>query len=119
VPASAAESEWHGDRDAAALGTLVWTTAEVIGAPTVFAYPAMAGRAHLKGRYIGSFQFMFGLGSAIGPVAGGALFTQLGHRVWLVLAAGGLLATPFGVAAIRTPAKPVGAGQPTADLRVG
>ncbi|MBV9822762.1 MAG: MFS transporter, partial [Actinobacteria bacterium] len=46
------------------LGTLIWTAAEVIGAPTVFAYPAMAGPAHLKGRYIGSFQFMFGLGTA-------------------------------------------------------
>ena len=87
------------------LGTLIWTTAEVIGAPTVFAYPAMAGPAHLKGRYIGSFQFMFGLGSAVGPMVGGALFTQLGHRVWLVLALGGFLAAPFGMAAIRTPAK--------------
>ena len=88
------------------LGTLIWTTGEVIGAPTVFAYPAMAGPAHLKGRYIGSFQFMFGLGSAIGPMIGGALFTLLGHRVWLVLALGGFLAAPFGMAAIRTPAKP-------------
>jgi predicted MFS family arabinose efflux permease len=92
------------------VGTLIWTAAEVIGAPTVFAYPAMAGPAHLKGRYIGSFQFMFGLGSAIGPVVGGALFTQLGHRVWPVLAVGGLLAAPLGMAAIRTPARVSAAG---------
>jgi len=100
------------------LGTLIWTTAEVIGAPTVFAYPAMAGPAHLKGRYIGSFQFMFGLGSAVGPVIGGALFTQLGHRVWLVLAPIGFLAAPFGLAAIRTQPKPVEAdpGRPPVDM---
>jgi MFS family permease len=102
------------------VGTLVWTTAEVIGAPTVFAYPALAGPAHLKGRYIGSFQFMFGLGSAAGPVIGGALFTQLGHRVWPVLAVGGLLAAPFGMAAIRTPVKPSNAdpGRPPAELPI-
>ncbi|HEX8768350.1 MAG TPA: MFS transporter, partial [Jatrophihabitans sp.] len=102
------------------VGTLIWTTAEVIGAPTVFAYPALAGPAHLKGRYIGSFQFMFGLGSAVGPMVGGALFTQLGHRVWPVLAVGGLLAAPLGMAAIRTPAAPSAAGpeRPPAELPV-
>jgi len=86
------------------LGTLIWTTAEVIGAPTVFAYPAMAGPAHLKGRYIGSFQFMFGLGSAIGPVVGAALFTALGHRVWWVLALGALVSAPCAMAGIRSSA---------------
>ncbi|MDQ1739668.1 MAG: hypothetical protein QOE53_1320 [Pseudonocardiales bacterium] len=102
------------------IGTLIWTTGEVIGAPTVFAYPALAGPAHLKGRYIGSFQFMFGLGSAVGPVAGAALFTQLGHRVWLVLAVCGLLAAPFGVAAIRAPVKQNAAdpGRPPAELPI-
>jgi predicted MFS family arabinose efflux permease len=100
------------------LGTLIWTAAEVIGAPTVFAYPALAGPPHLKGRYIGSFQFMFGLGSAVGPMIGGALFTQLGHRVWLVLALGGLLAAPFGMAAVRTPVEQNDAdpGRPPAEL---
>lgn len=91
-------------------GTLIWTTAEVIGAPSVFAYPAMAGPAHLKGRYIGSFQFMFALGSAIGPMIGGVLFTHLGHRVWLVLALGGVVSAPLGIAAIRTPLRPVSGG---------
>ncbi|MDQ1745234.1 MAG: hypothetical protein QOE23_3573 [Pseudonocardiales bacterium] len=92
------------------VGTLIWTTAEVIGAPTVFAYPAMAGPAHLKGRYIGSFQFMFGLGQAVGPMVGGALFTQLGHGVWPVLALFGLLAAPLGLAGVRSPAKQSAAG---------
>jgi len=97
------------------VGTLIWTTAELIGAPTVFAYPAMAGPARLKSRYIGSFQFMFALGSAIGLMISGVLFSQFGHRVWLVLAVGGLLAAPLGVAAIRTPVK-LAASEPTSGL---
>ncbi len=87
------------------IGTLIWTLAEIVGGPAVFSYPAMAGPAHLKGRYIGSFQFMFGLGTAAGPLVGGILFTQLGHGVWPVLAVAGAIATVFGVAAIRTPPK--------------
>ena len=87
------------------LGTLIWTLGEVVGSPAVFAFPAMAGPAHLKGRYIGSFQFMFGLGTAVGPMAGGALFTALGHRIWLVIALASVVATSLGVAAVHTPAK--------------
>jgi predicted MFS family arabinose efflux permease len=105
------------------IGTLIWTVAEIVGAPAVFAYPAMAGPAHLKGRYIGSFQFMFGLGSAAGPMVGGALFSQLGHRVWPVLAIGAAIATVLGVAALRTPTEtsaaaeeePAGELAPVAD----
>ncbi len=105
------------------LGTLIWTTAEVIGAPTVFAYPAMAGPAHLKGRYIGSFQFMFGLGTAAGPVVGAALFTVLGHRVWWVLALGALVSAPCAMAGIRNsagsrPAEPTEA-EPGKDGEAG
>ncbi|MGH3816013.1 MAG: MFS transporter, partial [Pseudonocardiaceae bacterium] len=97
------------------IGTLIWTLAEVIGGPAVFAYPAIAGPAHLRGRYIGSFQFMFGLGSAVGPIVGGALFTQLGHQVWPVLAVGSVLATAFALAGVRTPPKPADAAEPAPD----
>lgn len=82
------------------LGTLVWTSAEVIGGPAVFAYPAIVAPSHLKGRYIGSFQFAFGLGSAVGPVAGGVLYVAVGHRVWPLLALGSLVAAVCGVAAV-------------------
>jgi MFS family permease len=85
------------------IGTLIWTLAEIVGGPAVFSYPAMAGPAHLKGRYIGSFQFMFGLGTAAGPLIGGMLFAQLGHAMWPVLALGTVVAAVLGVVAIRTP----------------
>jgi MFS family permease len=87
------------------IGTLIWTLAELVGAPAIFSYPAMAGPAHLTGRYVGSFQFMFGLGVALGPMVGGLLFAQIGHSVWLVMGLAGLAVTVLGVAAIRVPAK--------------
>ncbi|QQQ78681.1 MFS transporter [Saccharothrix sp. 6-C] len=82
-------------------GTLIWTLGEIIGGPVVFAYPGMAGPAHLKGRYIGSFQFVYGLGAAVGPVLGGFLFLQLGHGAWPVLAVFGLAAAVAGYVATR------------------
>ena len=82
-------------------GTLIWTLSEVIGGPTFFAYPAMAGPAHLRGRYIGSFQFMFGLGMALGPLIGGALFVRLGHGVWPVLTIGSAVAIVCAVIGMR------------------
>lgn len=83
-------------------GTLIWTIAEIVGGPASFSYPAIAGPAHLKARYVASFQFMFGLGVATGPVLGSLLFARVGHLVWPLLALGALAATVLGVAGIRT-----------------
>ncbi|WP_345430024.1 MFS transporter [Actinoallomurus vinaceus] len=81
--------------------TLVWTLGEILGGPSVFAYPAMAAPPPLKSLYIGGFQFMHTLGTAVGPIIGGALFVRLGHGVWPVMALAGLAAAVLGVAAIR------------------
>lgn len=85
------------------IGTLIWTLGEIVGSPALFAYPALTAPPQLRGRYIGSFQFMFGLGAAIGPMIGGALFVQLGHRVWLAIVVGSVVATALGFSSIRTP----------------
>lgn len=85
------------------IGTLIWTLAEIIGGPAVFSYPALAGPAHLKGRYIGSFQFMFGLGTAVGPMLGGLVFAGIGHGVWPVMALAAAAATVLGVTGVRRP----------------
>lgn len=86
------------------LGTLLWTLAEIIGGPVVFSYPGVVAPAHLKGRYIGSFQFVFGLGAAAGPIVGGFLFLQLGRAVWPVL--GGLSLVAAAVGFVATKQKP-------------
>jgi MFS family permease len=94
-------------------GTLIWSLGEIIGGPSTFAYPGLAGPGHLKAHYIGSFQFMFGLGTAVGPVVGGWLFIRLGHGVWPVLALGSLIATTLAVLAVRKP--PAAPAQPEAQ----
>jgi MFS family permease len=86
-------------------GTLIWTTGEIVGAPALFAYPAMAGPSRLRGRYIGAFQFVFASGSALGPVIGGLLFTELGHKVWPVVAVGSLIGAVLVSAAVKQPGK--------------
>jgi MFS family permease len=87
-------------------GTVVWSLGEIVGGPTAFAYPAIAGPARLRGRYIGSFQFMFGLGTAVGPLVGGWLFIQIGQAVWPVLAIGPVIATVCALIAVRSPSVP-------------
>lgn len=87
---------------AVVIGTLVWSLGEILGGPAVFAYPAGAGPGALRSRYIGSFQFTFGLGSALGPMAGTWLFLQYGQLVWPLVGACSLLATLFGLIAVRT-----------------
>ncbi|HEU5270490.1 MAG TPA: MFS transporter [Jatrophihabitans sp.] len=89
------------------LGTLLWTTGEIVGGPATFAYPAMAGPARLRSRYIGSFQFAYASASAVGPVIGGLLFTALGHRVWPVVAVASLVAALLVVTTVRQPAPAV------------
>jgi MFS family permease len=87
-------------------GTLIWSAGEIIAGPAIFAYPAVAGPREQKRAYIGSAQFTFALGSAIGPAIGGLLFAHLGHHVWLVLSTGSLLATVLVFIVVRNSAEP-------------
>lgn len=82
-------------------GTLLWSLAEIIEGPTMFAYPAQAGPQRLQGRYIGAGQGMFGLGAAIGPVAGVALWSAIGGRFWIVCGLVSVLALVPGWRGIR------------------
>ena len=62
------------------IGTLLWTLAEIIAGPTMFAYPGMAAPPKLLGRYVGSAHAMFGLGSALGPFLGVWVWNSAGTR---------------------------------------
>lgn len=85
------------------IGTIIWTFGEMIGAPSVFAYPAIAGPVRIKSYYISSFQFVFGLATAVGMSAGVALYGQLGRGVWPVIALGAVFAVVFAFIALRPP----------------
>ncbi|HEX8304790.1 MAG TPA: MFS transporter [Jatrophihabitans sp.] len=78
------------------VGTLVWTLSEIIGAPTIWAYPGMVAPARLRGRYFGAMQSMYGLGSTVGPIVGILLFEHLGQQFFLWAAAVMVLATVIG-----------------------
>jgi MFS family permease len=84
-----------------AAATVVWTVGEVVGYPTLFyAYPAQAGPRHLRGRYLGASNGLWGLASAVGPVAGVTAWTNLGDRMWYgcgALGAVAIAAALFGV----------------------
>jgi len=96
-------------------GTLVWTLAEIVGGPTMFAYPAQAAPIALRGRYLGSAHAMFGLGSAIGPVLGVAAWEAFGRGVWVACG----LACLLGLAAALAGIRPTPAAEPTAAPHAG
>ncbi|MEV0801074.1 MFS transporter [Kribbella sp. NPDC050281] len=84
------------------IGTLLWTLAEIIGGPTMFAYPGMAAPKPLLGRYVGSAHAMFGLGSALGPFLGVWVWNTSGTRVWVwcgLAGAIGVVLAYFGMTA--------------------
>jgi predicted MFS family arabinose efflux permease len=99
------------------IGCLVWTMAEMVGGPTMFAYPGMIAGENLRGRYIGSMQLMFNLGSAIGPGLGVFLYDSIGRNVWWCCGLGSLVALGLAVSGMTQPnqpdAQPV--EQPTVD----
>ncbi|WP_328971721.1 MFS transporter [Streptomyces sp. NBC_00239] len=72
--------------------TVVWSAGEIIGSPTMTAYPALAAAPENRSRYLGASQAMFGVGSAVGPAAGVAAWSLMGDAVWLACAAVAALA---------------------------
>jgi MFS family permease len=91
------------------IGTLLWTLAEIIAGPTMFAYPGMAAPPKLLGRYVGSAHAMFGLGSALGPFLGVWVWNSAGTRVWVwcgVAGAIGVLLAYLGMSGTATEEEP-------------
>ncbi|MGT2531132.1 MFS transporter [Streptomyces nojiriensis] len=82
--------------------TVVWSVGEIIGSPTMTAYPALAAAPENRSRYLGASQAMFGVGSAVGPAAGVAAWSLMGDSVWL--ACGALAALAASAAFIGMPA---------------
>ncbi|HEU4946122.1 MAG TPA: MFS transporter [Kribbella sp.] len=96
------------------IGTLIWTASEIIGAPTTFAYPGLVAPPHLRGRYSGAMLGVFGLGNAIGPVVGVALWDQVGESVWLWVSAVAILSAVCARIGMRRP-EPRPVVEPTAE----
>ncbi|MEV4359506.1 MFS transporter [Nonomuraea sp. NPDC049625] len=75
------------------LGAVVWTLGEIISAPFIGAYPALAAPTPaLRSRYIGALSTCQTAGWAVGPSVGTALFEYVGGAVWVMCAGLGVLA---------------------------
>ena len=79
---------------------------QIIGGPTVFAWPAKAAPDGMAGRYLGSALAMFGLGQAVGSLAGLFAYEQLGRNFWWLCGALGV----FSATACRYSMRPQPAG---------
>ena len=66
------------------VGTLVWSVGEIVGGPTMAAYPSLAAPEQLRGRYQGAAQAAYGLATALGPFLGVLLWDAIGPASWVV-----------------------------------
>jgi MFS family permease len=89
------------------IGTLLWTLAEIIGGPTMFAYPGMAAPKPLLGRYVGSAHAMFGLGSALGPFLGVWVWNRSGTEVWVWCGLAGAIGVVLAYFGMRPAEEPI------------
>jgi len=71
--------------------TVVFVFGIMINGPTMFAYPSSFPSA-VKARYISAHQATFGLGMALGPLFGVAMWVALGNGVWWLCGGLGLVA---------------------------
>lgn len=85
------------------IGTLIWTISEIIGGPTVWSYPGLVAPPRLRGRYFGAMQSTFGLGNAVGPILGVALWDRVGQQLWLWVAAAAALSALAAQVGMRRP----------------
>jgi MFS family permease len=87
----------------------IWTFGEIFGSASSAAFVADRAAAHLRGRYQSSLGMVYGLGFAVGPIAGTALYGISPRGVWIACLALGLLGAGLILSAERMPA-PAAAG---------
>jgi hypothetical protein len=71
--------------------TVLNEVGQMIGGPTVFAWPAQAAPPGMEGRYLAGALAAFGIGQAVGPVLGVAAYQYLGHSFWWLCGAMGIV----------------------------
>jgi predicted MFS family arabinose efflux permease len=76
-------------------GTLIWTLAEIVGGPSMFAYPGRVAPEGQLGRYMGAMQAMFGVGAAAGPAVGVLVWQSVKTNIWWMYGLTCLLALAF------------------------
>ncbi|MFW5474953.1 MFS transporter [Knoellia sp. CPCC 206450] len=77
------------------LGAVVYTSGELAGGPVFSATAAEAAPDHLRGRYLGLVQLVWGVGGTVAPVAYTWLLEHGTATIWLVLGLVALVGAAF------------------------
>jgi MFS family permease len=95
------------------VGTVVWTSGEIVSAPSAVAYPALAAPSGLRGRYIGAMTAAQTTGYAVGPSLGAALYQPHTATAWLLCAGLGVGAAAGMTIGVLNPRELTAAGGTT------
>lgn len=79
---------------------------QIIGAPSIFAWPAKVAPEGAAGRYLGAGMSTFWAGYALGPVLGVLLYQQIGEMAWWLVGGVGVISAIAAAFAMRIPEKP-------------
>ncbi|MGH3712520.1 MAG: MFS transporter [Micromonosporaceae bacterium] len=78
---------------------------QIIGAPSIFAWPVKVAPAGAEGRYLGAGMSTFWLGYTLGPMIGVLAYQQIGEMVWWICGGVGLVSTIAAAISMRLPQK--------------
>ena len=79
------------------VGALVYTGGELAGGPVFSATAAESAPDHLRGRYLGLVQLVWGMGGAVAPVAFTWLLERGTYTIWAVLSLVALLGAAYSL----------------------
>ena len=85
------------------LATIVGVFGQIIGGPTLFAWPVKVAPPAAQGRYVGLGNGVFWVGQSLGPALGLLLYQQIGGSFWYVCGAIGLLSAAAAWAGMQEP----------------
>lgn len=79
------------------IGAVVYTSGELVGGPVFSATAAEAAPDHLRGRYLGLVQLVWGVGGTVAPVAYTWLLEHGTYSIWAALGLVALLGAAFSL----------------------
>jgi len=89
------------------LATIVGVFGQIIGGPTLFAWPVKVAPPVAQGRYVGLGNGVFWVGQSLGPALGLLLYQQIGGSFWYVCGVVGLLSAAAAWVGMREPAEQI------------
>lgn len=90
------------------VATLVGVLGQIIGGPTLFAWPVKVAPPVAQGRYVGLGNGVFWVGQSLGPALGLLLYQHIGSSFWYVCGGIGLLSALCAWIGMQEPAERTG-----------